>query len=275
MPNQNVWETPTRTIYEEKKDVMIDVHCHLEQKSILDDLDDILGRCKEYGIKAIITSCANPKDFEITLKIKEKYKGFVFAVAVIHPEFIKYFSEDEIKKTFDEIRENRNKLVGVGECGLDYWYIKEPVWREKQADMFRKFIALSKELKKPLVIHARDAYEETVQILEQSGARQVMLHMFGANQLVKRVIDNGWHVSMNAIVMKSKKHAKVARDIPLDRLMLETDAPWLSPSGGRNDPRAIRAVAEKIAETKKLPFGDVWEACGRNAVSFFRLPVKI
>lgn len=159
---------------------------------------------------------------------------------------------------------------------MDYWHIKEPEWREKQAEMFRKFIALSKEINKPLVIHARDAYDEVVEILEQENAERVMLHMFGANRLVKRVIGNGWFVSMNAIVLKSKKHGKVVRDVPLDRLMLETDSPWLHPSGkGRNDPRSIRQVAEKIAEIKKLSFDEVWQKTAKNAVGFFNLDVRL
>lgn len=253
---------------------MIDVHCHIEQEVILKDLDDIIDKCKKEGIKAIITSCAKPQDVEKTMMVIEKYKGFVFATVGIHPEFIKEIKNEDIDITFERIRKNKDVLVGIGECGLDYWYTKEPEWREKQAGMFRKFIALSKEIDKPLVIHARDAYEEVVNILEQENAKKVMLHMFGASHLVKRVIDNGWHVSMNAIVLRSKKHGKVVRDMPVERLMLETDSPWLHPSGrGRNDPRSIRAVAEKIAEIKKVQFDEVWEMCAQNAIKFFGLPI--
>ena len=253
---------------------MIDVHCHLEQPEF-SDREEIIQKCRASGLKAIITCCANPKDWGLTMEMVKKHKGFVFACAAIHPQYVKEMPEEETGKFLETIRKNKSSLVAIGETGLDYAWVKEPEWREKQAELFRKFIALSKEINKPLVIHARDAYEEVIEILEQEGAKKVMLHMFGANQLTKRVVENGWSVSMNAIVLKSKKHGKVVRDMPLDRLMLETDAPWLHPSGSsRNDSRSIRQVAEKIAEIKKLKFDEVWSACTKNAIGFFSLPVS-
>ena len=255
---------------------MIDAHCHMEQRIYDADREAVIDACKSSGIKAIITSCANPKVWELTKKIVERHRGFVFACAAIHPEYIKEFTEEDIEKFMAVLRKNRDSLVAIGETGLDYNWVQEPEWRVKQAELFRKFIALSKELDKPLVIHARDAYQETIEILEQEGASRVMMHMFGANDLARRVVDNGWFVSLNAIVLRSKKHGKVARDVPLDRLMLETDAPWLHPDGkSRNDSRSIRQVAERIAEIKKHSFDEVWEECGRNAVKFFGLPVKL
>ncbi|MBM3303460.1 MAG: TatD family deoxyribonuclease [Candidatus Aenigmarchaeota archaeon] len=255
---------------------MIDCHTHLESPEYNPDRDAVIESCRSAGLKAIVTCCANPKDWELTKEIVAKHRGFVFASASVHPQYVKELPEADINNFMDVIRKNSGSIVAVGETGLDFNYIKEPDWREKQAELFRKFIALSNELDRPLVIHARDAYEEVVEILEQEGAKRVMLHMFGANQLVKRVIDNGWSVSMNAIVMKSKKHTKVTRDMPLNRLMLETDAPWLRPDGkGRNDPRSIRQVAERIAEIKKLKSDEVWDACAKNAINFFKLPIRL
>lgn len=258
---------------------MIDAHCHLEQKEYEGEMDAVIKSCKAAGLKAIVTSCARPQDFARTMSITGKYTNFVFPTIGIHPEFIKEITPKAIDAFFDIIRKNSDKIVGIGETGLDYNWVKEPEWREKQKELFIRMIGLANELKKPLVIHAREAYEDVIDILEQESAKHVQMHMFGANQLVNRVMDNGWHVSMNAIILKSKKHKKVARDMPLDKLMLETDAPWLAPEGWspdgkqtkRNDPRAIRMVAEKIAEIKKLPFEEVWQQCGKNAVEFFKL----
>jgi len=255
---------------------MIDVHCHLEQRIMQPDLDEIIRNCKSAGLKAVITCCANPKDWKLMMEMTSRHRDFVFASAAIHPEYVKEITAEEADRFMEVLKDQKDNIVAIGETGLDYAWVKEPEWREKQAEMLRKFIALSKELDKPLVIHARDAYQEVVEILEQEGAKQVLLHMFGANHLVKRVIENGWSVSMNAIVLKSKKHGKVVRDMPLEKLMLETDAPWLHPSGkGRNDPTSIRVVAERIAEIKKLKFDDVWQTCGKNAANFFGLPIKI
>lgn len=255
---------------------MIDVHCHIEQPPFSRDRDKVISECRKAGLKAIITSCARPKDFDLTMEILEKHKGFVFTTCGIHPEFIKKIKPKEIDSFLDKIRDNKDRLIGIGEIGLDYNWVKEPEWQERQRELFIQMIGFAKELKKPLVIHSRDAYEDSLKILEQEDAKQVLLHMFGANHLVTRVLEDGYSVSLNAIILRSKKHKKIARDMPLESLMLETDAPWLHPEGkGRNDPRTIRLVAEKIVGIKKLEFQEVWKTCAENAVSFFDLPVKL
>ena len=258
---------------------MIDVHCHLEQKDYDNDREDIIEKCRK-ELKAVITSCAHPRDFELTMRLVENHKGFVFASCGIHPEYVKDISEEQKDDFLDLIVKNKEKIVAIGETGLDYWYIKDEEWREKQKQLFIQLINLAKELDKPLVIHSREVFDETLDILENNDAGKVDFHMWGDNQLLKRILDNGWYVSMNTIILKSKKHKKIARDIPLDRLMLETDSPWLAPERlmegkeARNDPRAIKIVAEKVAEIKKLPFNDIWAECGKNAVKFFDLSIS-
>ena len=258
---------------------MIDVHCHLEQKDYDNDREDIIEKCRN-ELKAVITSCAHPRDFELTMRLVENHKGFVFASCGIHPEYVKDISEEQKDDFLDLIVKNKEKIVAIGETGLDYWYIKDEEWREKQKQLFIQLINLAKELDKPLVIHSREVFDETLDILENNDAGKVDFHMWGDNQLLKRILDNGWYVSMNTIILKSKKHKKIARDIPLDRLMLETDSPWLAPERlmegkeARNDPRAIKIVAEKVAEIKKLPFNDIWAECGKNAVKFFDLSIS-
>jgi len=255
---------------------MIDVHCHLEQKDYDKDRDEVIERCKK-ELKAVITSCAHPRDFELTMQISEKYKNFVFATCGIHPEYIKEVSQKEIDETIEKIKQNKEKIVAIGETGLDFWWVKEAEWQQKQKELFVRLIELSKELKKPLVIHSRDAYEETVRILENEDAKEVDMHMFGDHHMTKRIVDNGWFISINTIILRSKGHKKIAKDCPLEKLMLETDAPWLSPKkllegiDERNYPTSIKLVAERIAEIKKLSFEEVWKKCGENAIKFFKL----
>jgi TatD DNase family protein len=259
---------------------MIDIHCHLEQKDYDNDRDEIIEKCKK-ELKAVITCCAHPRDFDLTLQLTEKYKNFVFASCGIHPEYIKEVSEKEIDEIIEKIKQNKDNLVAIGETGLDFWWIKEAEWQQKQKELFIRLIDLAKELKKPLVIHSREAYEETLKILEQEDAREVDMHMFGDHHLTKKIVDNGWFISINTIILRSKSHKKIARDCPLDKLMLETDAPWLSPKKllegieEKNDPTSIKIVAEKIAEIKKLSFEDVWKKCGENAIKFFKLPIEV
>ncbi|OGI12632.1 hypothetical protein A3K64_03440 [Candidatus Micrarchaeota archaeon RBG_16_36_9] len=255
---------------------MIDVHCHLESHDYDNDRDEVIEKCKK-ELKAVITSCVHPRDFDLTLGMVEKHKNFVFATCGIHPEYIKEVSEKEIDETIEKIKQNKDNLVAVGETGLDFFWVKELDWQQKQKELFIQLIELSKELDKPLIIHSRDSYEETIKILEQEDVKEVDMHMFGDHHLTKRVIENGWFISINTIILRSKGHKKIAKDCPLDKLMLETDAPWLSPKkllegiDERNDPTSIKMVAERIAEIKKISFEEVWQKCGENAIKFFKL----
>jgi len=255
---------------------MIDIHCHLEQKDYDNDRDKVIERCKK-ELKAVITSCAHPKDFDLTMRMVENHRNFVFATCGIHPEYIKEISEKEKDDFLDIIVKNKDKIVAVGETGLDFWYIKEKDWQEKQKELFIQLIEIARDFKKPLIIHSRGVFDETVKILEQEDVKETVLHMWGGHHLLKRIIENNWYISINAIVLRSKKHRKIIRDCPLGKIMLETDSPWLAPKriiekiDARNDPTSIKVVAEKIADIKKISFEEVWNKCGKNAIRFFKL----
>jgi TatD DNase family protein len=251
---------------------MIDVHCHLEQPDYDEDRDEVIGKCRK-ELRAIITSCAHPKDFDLTMQLVEKHKGFVFATVGIHPEYVKEISEKEKDDFLDLIKRNRENIVGIGEVGLDYDWVKEAEFQQKQREWFVQFIDFSKELKLPLVVHSRAAYEDAIKILEQQDAKKVLMHMFGANHLVKKVVENNWFVSLNTIVLNSKKYKKVARDMPLEKILTETDAPWLGPEGKRNDSTSVRLVVQKIAEIKEVEAEEVDRQTTRSAIEFFNLRV--
>lgn len=258
---------------------MIDSHCHLEQKDYDSDRDEVIENCKK-ELKAVVTSCAHPKDFDLTMRIAEKHRNFVFASIGIHPEYIKGLKVREKDELLEKIKENRKSISAIGEIGLDYFWIKESAWQNKQRELFAEMINFAKELKKPIVVHSRDAMEDTIKILEQEDAKQVLLHLFGSHQLSERVVENGWSISIGPIIARSKNHKKIARDFPLEKILLETDSPWF---GGQDEkgnqlrgtPLNIKIPAEKIAEEKKLSFETVWKQCGENAVKFFGLPIKI
>ncbi|MEM5772917.1 MAG: TatD family hydrolase [Candidatus Aenigmatarchaeota archaeon] len=248
---------------------MIDVHCHLEQPDYDSDREEVIENCKK-ELKAIITSCAHPKDFDLTMQLVEKHKGFVFATVGIHPEYIKEVSEKEKEEFFELVRKNRDKIIGIGEVGLDF-IIEEQEWREKQKEMFCKFISLAKELNMPLIIHARKAFAEAIEILEKQEAKNVLMHFFSAKELLDKVKENFWYISVNTTVLTSKKIKKIVRDMPIERILTETDAPWLGPEGKRNDSRSIKLVIKKIAEIKKLSEEEVEKKTTENAINFFNL----
>jgi len=250
---------------------MIDVHCHLEQKDYEKDRDEVIEKCKR-ELKAVITCCCHPDDFDLTMEMVEKHKNFVFATVSIHPEYIKEIEHLKVDEFLKRIEENKEKIVGIGETGLDF-IIEEPEWREKQKELFIKFIDFAKSLNLPLVIHARKAFAETIEVLEKFGVKKVLMHFFTAKELLPKIIKNGWSISVNTALLNSKKIKKIVRDLPIEKIMTETDSPWLGPNGTRNDPTSVKLVIERIAEIKKIDFKEVDKITTQNAIEFFNLPI--
>jgi len=248
---------------------MIDVHCHLEQKDYEKDRDEIIEKCKK-ELRAVITCCCHPDDFDLTMEMVEKYKNFLFATVSIHPEYIKEVNEEVVENFFKKIEENKEKIVGIGETGLDF-IIEEPEWREKQKELFVKFINLAKNLNLPLVIHARKAFKEAIEVLEKSGARNVLMHFFTQKDLLPKIIENGWSISVNTTLLSSKNIKKIVRDLKIEKIMTETDSPWLGPNGQRNDPRSIKLVVEEISRIKKMKIEEADKITTQNAIEFFKL----
>jgi len=151
--------------------------------------------------------------------------------------------------------------------------MEEPEWREKQKVLFIKFIDLAKSLNLPLVIHARKAFSEAIEILEKFGAERVLMHFFTAKELLAKIIKNGWSISVNTTLLNSKKIKKIVRDLPIEKIMTETDSPWLGIEGKRNDPTSVKFVIEKIAEIKRMKFEDVDKITTQNAIDFFNLKI--
>ena len=258
---------------------MIDTHCHLEQSDYSKDRDVVIERCK-HQLQAVVISCSNFKHFNTTLQLVRQHKGFVFAATSVHPQYVKEIDEKELRKYFEMIRSNKENIVAIGETGLDYNWIKETEWQEKQKQLFIRFIGLANQLLLPLVIHSRDAVETVVDILEKYKTKSVQMHMFTKRALLKRVIDNGWLISVNTLLLRSKNVKKIVRDCPLEQLMLETDSPWLGMDKDgklkpkdivRNEPIAVRLVAEKIAQIKKINIENVDRQTTENAIKFFSL----
>ncbi len=258
---------------------MIDTHCHLEQQVYDGDRKNLISLCRSQ-MSAVITDAPDPQLFEVTFEMVKEYSGFIFAVAGIHPQYVGKFTDQAVNEAISELRKNRRYLVGVGETGLDYSYILDETEREKQRQLFIRFIDLGRDLSLPIVVHLRkgpddkDVFDDAFEILRKNNARKVHLHMFGSRRHVEEAIGLGYYISMNAIVIRSKTYQKVVRDTPLDRLMLETDAPWLYPTfekDKRNDPTHVREVAEKLAEIKSINVEQIIDQTTRNAVEFYGL----
>jgi TatD DNase family protein len=169
-----------------------------------------------------------------------------------------------------------DSIVSIGEIGLDYHWVKDPKLRDYQETAFIEFIELAKEVDKPLVIHSRKAEKEALDILEsQGGVSKVLMHCFnGSVDLIDRIVKNRWLLSVPTAVVNRKNHQKIAQACPLDSMVIETDAPFLSPDKERrNEPSKVYYSAKKIAELKQIPISEVAEKTTRNAIDFYSLPI--
>jgi len=248
---------------------MIDVHCHLEHEKFRNN-KEIIQSFRKY-LKAIITSSPHPKDFEYTLNLKKEFEGFVFACVGLHPEYIEEFSEETLDNFEEFVKTNKNDIISIGEIGLDYFWIKDEKLREKQKWLFEKLIEFAKSVSKPITVHIRDAYEYALKILEGIDYQKVHLHMFGGDKFLDKVLANEWKISVGPILLRSKTHKKIVKKLPLERIMLETDSPWIKIDGKESMPIDVKIVAEKIAEVKNVSLEEVERKTDENAISLFKL----
>lgn len=249
---------------------MIDVHCHLEHEDLRNRIEEIISECKK-ELKAIITSSPHPRDFEYTVFLNRKFKNFVFCSIGLHPEYIGEFNEETLKYFKNLVKSKRDEIVSIGEIGLDYFWVKDENLRERQRIYFEEIIRIAKDLNKPVTVHIREAYEDAIKILERVDYQKVHLHMFGGEKFIDKVLANEWKISVGPILLRSKTHKKIVKKVPLEKIMLETDAPWMKIENRSSFPTDVKIVAEKIAEIKKKELNEVEEITDRNSVEFFSL----
>lgn len=253
---------------------MIDTHAHIDS---FDDtkLKEVLERAKKVNIEKIINPSAEPSNFERVLKIANE-NDFVYAALGVHPEETDKFKEDTLE-TIKELALKNKKVVAIGEIGLDYYWTTET--KEKQKEIFRVQTELAKELKLPLIIHDREAHEDTFNILKSAdlGDIKVIMHCFsGSIEFMKQCVKEGYYIALGGVVTfkNAVKPKEVAKSVPLERLLIETDCPYLAPvpyRGKENEPSYIIESAKCIAEIKGISFEELERITTKNAVEVFNL----
>lgn len=234
--------------------MLVDSHCHLDFDSFDDDFDDVLARARTAGIGTMVTICTKLSEFERVRGIAEGQPDIYCSVGV-HP----HEAEDEGVDTASGLiaRAAHEKVVGIGETGLDYFYEHSP--RAAQATSFRAHIAAARETGLPVIVHTRDADEDTVDILRDEyakGAFPGVIHCFTSTRaLAEAALELGFYISLSGIVtFKSARDLQeTAKIVPLDRLLVETDAPYLAPvpkRGKRNEPAFVAHTAAFLAELR-------------------------
>ena len=254
--------------------ILVDTHCHLDFPDFAaEGTAAIVARAGEQGVKYLQTISTHISKFNEIKTITEQFPN-VFCSVGVHPHHSN--EADEQTTTVEIVKLAAHpKCIGIGECGLDYYYDYSP--REKQAEVFRQHIHACLETGLPMIVHTRDAEDDTIKVIEETRAGaplKVLLHCFSSSHaMAMRALELGYYFSFSGIVTfpKSLEVQQAARDVPLDRMMVETDAPFLAPPpyrGKRNEPAYTRYVAEKIAELKDMPLEEVAQNTTDN---FFRI----
>ena len=248
----------------------VDSHCHLSFPELAGDIERVLARMHDASVKAALNVCVTLEEFPEVRSLAERHEQ-IFASVGVHPDYLNVTEPDV--ETLVELA-NHRKVVAIGETGLDYYRLKEPL--DWQRSRFRTHIRAARECGKPLIIHTRAAAADTLALMREERAATVggVMHCFTETwDVAHAALDLGFHISLSGIV--TFKNAvdlqTVARRVPLDRLLIETDAPYLAPvpfRGKTNEPAMVTRVAVKVAELRGIEVHAVAEATTAN---FFRL----
>jgi len=257
--------------------MIIDTHIHLDNKQYLDDVEEVIQRAIDGGVEQFIIPGADPLDLPRAKKLANKHKNIYFAVGM-HPYDMKNFNEELIREYAKD-----EKCVAIGECGLDYFRLPEdPDEKEEeirlQKEVFRQHIRLANELDKPLIVHIRDASHDARVILEEENSKGGVLHCFNADEELLVLQKLGFYFGIGGVLTfkNAKKLVNVLPKIPKDRLVLETDGPYLTPHpyrGKRNEPLYTTLVADKVSEILDINKNDIVAMTTDNANRLFAINI--
>jgi len=248
---------------------MIDVHAHLCFPEFDRDREDVIAQAKK-ELRAVIVSSARYQEGLRVLDICKQHRGFLFPTIGHHPT-----EGNDFGKVTELIKKNRDRVVAVGDVGLDYHWVKEPEKRERQKKIFTEFIELAQKVKKPLVIHSWDAERECFEMVKDTNLNCVFHCYSGDKELAMNIVNRGFWISISTNICFSKKLRKIVKAVPLEKILLETDSPFLDPDRERrrNVPWNIRISAEKIEKETRISKEEILERAAENAVKAFSLPV--
>jgi len=249
--------------------MIIDTHTHLDNQKFIDDVDEVIKRAKIAGVEKFIIPAADPADLPRAIKLAEKYEDIYFAVGV-HPVDIDKYNDNLLTEYI-----NHPKCVAVGEIGLDYHWVKEEEKRQKQIDLFHRQIEIAKEFDKPVIVHIRDASEDSLKVLEEHPEIKGVLHCFNAAEQLLKLKKRFYYGIGGVITFKNaKKLINVFPKIPKERVVIETDAPYLTPHpfrGKRNEPSYTVYIRDKIAELWGMDKESVEKITTQNARELFNI----
>jgi TatD DNase family protein len=255
---------------------LIDSHAHLTFPELCNQVDDVLARCAESGVDRVITVGTTPEDSQASVHLAERYPDRIHAAVGVHPHEAEKVSDSDLAHMAGLL--TRPGVVAVGEIGLDFYY--DNADREVQREVFARQLEIAASVDLPIVIHAREAVDDVIGLLRDHGfaGRRVVFHCFtGTAEEAARVREHGWWISFAGIVTfkKSAWLQAIAKDYPAEELMVETDAPYLTPEPFRgrmpNEPAHVAHVARFLADLRGVAFEDLVEQTEANTRRFFDL----
>lgn len=252
--------------------MLTDTHCHLFYKELKNDLDAIISRAIDMKVTRFICVGTNIEDSKECLSISENNDN-IFASVGVHP----HDAQNVLEGYIDEIYElmEFESMVAIGEMGLDYFRnISEPLIQEK---VFREQVKVAQDLNRPIIFHNREADSDIIKVLSDYPDVIGVAHCFSSNlETANALLEMGYYISFSGnLTFKNSHLPDIAKEIPMERLLVETDSPYLSPEphrGKKNEPSRVRFVAEKLAEIKKISFEDIAKHTNENASELFQLP---
>jgi TatD DNase family protein len=255
--------------------MLVDSHCHLDFPDLAANLDDILANMRQYGVSYALCISVNLENFPKVLALAEAHSN-IYASVGVHPDY-----EDVHEPTVDElvVLAAHPKVLAIGETGLDYYRLKGDL--EWQRERFRRHIRAARKSGKPLIVHTREAAADTLRVMAEENAAEVggIMHCFTETlEVAEQALAMNFHISFSGIVtFKNATQVKeVARAVPLERILIETDAPYLAPAphrGKTNQPAYVKYVAEEIAKLKNISIEEVAKQTTDNFFSLMKLSV--
>ena len=257
--------------------MLIDTHCHLDFEPLSENVSVVIARAKTMGVERIITVGTSEEASRKGIEIADKHEG-IYATVGIHPEEIYNppVGGQFLNTNFKNLIKSSKKIVAIGECGLDYHgeYGQTEEERKQQKIIFKEQIELAEEVSLPLIIHCREAWKDTLEILKNYNLTGVFHCFSGDEMILKKVLEWGFYVGFdgNITYKKATELRKIARFIPLERVLLETDSPFLTPEpmrGEPNYPENVKIVAQWIADIKSLSLEEVERITTENSKKLF------
>lgn len=253
------------------KNYMIDTHAHIDM--LESSVDDVLMQMKASGVRKAIIPSVEVESMDKILSIAKSYDN-IWAMIGIYPSEVNNYNQQVEDKMAELAKES--KVVAVGEIGLDYYWDKS--FADLQKEVFAKQVRLANKLNLPIVVHDREAHQDTFNILKENNlSSDVLFHCFsGSVEFMKECVKQGWYIALGGVVTfkNAVKMKDVAREVPLDRLVLETDSPYLTPvpyRGKPNSPAYVKYVAEEIANLRQMPVEELVDITSENAERFFKI----